>query len=110
VLGSWWKRLPPGEDPDAVFGEGAIGYAARAGTREAMALLRALTVLGVTPEQRNAAATAATALTAAGVADPPLAATRRSGCRSHRSAHQSLRRLRHSLCQALGTEVCLEVL
>jgi hypothetical protein len=35
VLGSWWKRLPPGEDPDAVFGEGAIGHAARAGTREA---------------------------------------------------------------------------
>src|SRR5512132_4636805 len=52
LLGSWWKRLPPGEDPDAVFGEGAIGHAARAGTREAMALLRALAVLGVTPAQR----------------------------------------------------------
>src|SRR5215211_5974179 len=51
MLGSWWKRLPPGEDPDAVFGEGAIGHAARAGTREAMALLRALAVLGVTPAQ-----------------------------------------------------------
>ena len=51
VLGSWWKRLPPGEDPDAVFGEGAIGHAARAGTREAMALLRALAVLGITPAQ-----------------------------------------------------------
>ncbi|HEX7269590.1 MAG TPA: hypothetical protein VF256_19500, partial [Streptosporangiaceae bacterium] len=35
VLGSWWRRLPPGEDPDAVFGEGAIDHAARAGTREA---------------------------------------------------------------------------
>src|SRR4030095_16192790 len=30
VLGSWWKRLPPGEDPDAIFGEGAIGHAAKA--------------------------------------------------------------------------------
>lgn len=75
VLGSWWKRLPPGEDPDAIFGEGAIGHAARAGTREAMALLRALAVLGVTPGQRNAASSAAAALAAAGVADPPWAAT-----------------------------------
>jgi len=75
VLGSWWKRLPPGEDPDAVFGEGMIGHAARAGTREAMALLRALAVLGVTPAQRDAAAGAAAALAAAGVADPPWAAT-----------------------------------
>jgi hypothetical protein len=75
VLGSWWKRLPPGEDPDAVFGEGAIGHAARAGTREAMALLRALAVLGVTPAQRDAAANAAAALAAAGVTDPPWAAT-----------------------------------
>jgi hypothetical protein len=75
VLGSWWKRLPPGEDPDAVFGEGAIGHAARAGTREAIALLRALAVLGVTPAQRNAASSAAAALAAAGVAEPPWAAT-----------------------------------
>ena len=75
VLGSWWKRLPPGEDPDAVFGEGAIGHAARAGTREAMALLRALAVLGVTPAQRDAASRAAAALAAAGVANPPWAAT-----------------------------------
>jgi Plasmid pRiA4b ORF-3-like protein len=49
LLGSWWKRLSPGEDPDALFGEGAIGHAARAGTQEAMALLRALAILGVTP-------------------------------------------------------------
>jgi hypothetical protein len=75
VLGSWWKRLPPGEDPDVVFGEGAIGHAARAGTREAMALLRALAVLGVTPAQREAASSAAAALAAAGVTDPPWAAT-----------------------------------
>jgi hypothetical protein len=75
VLGSWWKRLPPGEDPDAVFGEGAIGHAARAGTREAMASLRALAVLGVTPAQRSAASNAAAALAAVGVADPPWAAT-----------------------------------
>jgi hypothetical protein len=75
VLGSWWKRLPPGEDADAVFGEGAIGHAARAGTQEAMALLRALVVLGVTPAQRDAASSAAAALAAAGVANPPWAAT-----------------------------------
>jgi hypothetical protein len=75
VLGSWWKRLPPGEDPDAIFGEGAIGHAAKAGSREAMALVRALSVLGVTPAQRNAASSAAASLAAAGVADPPWAAT-----------------------------------
>jgi hypothetical protein len=75
VLGSWWKRLPPGEDPDAVFGEGAIGHAAQAGSREAMALVRALSVLGVTPAQRNAASSAVASLAAAGVADPPWAAT-----------------------------------
>jgi hypothetical protein len=75
LLGSWWKRLPPGEDPEAVFGEGAIGHAARAGTREAMALLRALAILGVTSAQRDAAAKAAAALAADGVADPPWAAT-----------------------------------
>jgi Domain of unknown function (DUF1841) len=75
VLGSWWNRLPPGEDPDVVFGEGAIAHAARAGTREAMAVLRALAVLGVTPAQRDAASSAAAALAAAGVADPPWAAT-----------------------------------
>jgi hypothetical protein len=75
VLGSWWKRLPPSEDPDAVFGEGAVGHAARAGTREAMALLRALAVLGVTPAQREAASSAAAVLAAAGVANPPWAAT-----------------------------------
>jgi hypothetical protein len=74
VLGSWWKRLPPGEDPDVVFGEGAISHAAQAGTPAAMALLRSLAVLGVTPAQRTAASTAAAALAAAGVADPPWAA------------------------------------
>jgi Plasmid pRiA4b ORF-3-like protein/Domain of unknown function (DUF1841) len=75
VLGSWWKRLPPGEDPGAVFGEGVIDHAVHAGTPEAMALLRALAVLGVTPAQRDAASGAAAALAAAGVADPPWAAT-----------------------------------
>jgi hypothetical protein len=75
LLGSWWKRLPPGEDPEAVFGEGAISYAARAGTQEAMGLLRALAVLGVTPAQRDAASRAAAALAAGGVADPPWVST-----------------------------------
>jgi hypothetical protein len=74
VQGSWWNQLPPGEDPDVVFGEGVISHAARAGTPEAMALLRSLAVLGVTPAQREAASTTAAALAAAGVADPPWAA------------------------------------
>jgi hypothetical protein len=75
MLGSWWQRLAPGEDLDAVLGEGVISHAAQAGTPEAMALARALAVLGVTPAQREAASAAAAALTAAGVADPPWAAT-----------------------------------
>jgi hypothetical protein len=74
VQGSWWKQLPPGEDPDVVFGESVISYAARAGTPEAMALLRSMAVLGVTAAQREAASAAAAALAAAGVADPPWAA------------------------------------
>jgi Plasmid pRiA4b ORF-3-like protein/Domain of unknown function (DUF1841) len=73
VQGSWWNRLPRGEDPDVVFGEGVISHAAGAGTPEAMALLRSMAVLGVTPAQREAASTAAAALAATGVADPPWA-------------------------------------
>jgi Plasmid pRiA4b ORF-3-like protein/Domain of unknown function (DUF1841) len=73
LLGAWWHRLPPGEDPETVFGLGAVDHAARAGTREALALLRALAVVGVTAEQRQAASTAAAAMAAAGVADPQWA-------------------------------------
>jgi hypothetical protein len=86
LLGSWWKRLPPDEDPDAVFGEGAIGHAARAGTREAMALLRALAILGVTPTQRDAASSATAALKADGVADPTAAGGRARRHRRHLGA------------------------
>jgi hypothetical protein len=73
LVGAWWQRLPPGEDPETVFGMGAVDHAARAGTREALALLRALAVVGVTAEQREAASTAAAAMAAAGVADPQWA-------------------------------------
>jgi hypothetical protein len=74
LVGAWWKQLPPSEDAEMVFGLGAVDYAARAGTREALALLRALAVVGVTAEQRQTASTAAAALAAAGVAEPPWAA------------------------------------
>jgi hypothetical protein len=73
LLGSWWKDLPPGEDPDRLFGEGAIGYAARHDGPEAMALLRAFQAVGVTDGQREAAAAAASKLAARGVAEPPWA-------------------------------------
>ena len=73
LLGAWWKGLPPGEDPDQLFGEGAIRYAAQQGGREAMALLRAFQAVGVTVEQREAAAAAAAGLAARGVAEPPWA-------------------------------------
>jgi hypothetical protein len=73
LVGAWWQRLPPGEDPETVFGLGAVEHAARAGTREGLALLRALAVVGVTGEQREAASTAAAAMAAAGVADPQWA-------------------------------------
>src|SRR6266511_1505426 len=59
LVGAWWRQLPPGEDAEMVFGLGAIDHAARAGTREALALLRALAAVGVTAEQREAASTAA---------------------------------------------------
>jgi hypothetical protein len=74
LLGAWWQRLPPGEDPERVFGLGAVEYAARAGTVYALGLLRALAVVGVTAEQREAASAAAAALAAGGVAEPPWAA------------------------------------
>ncbi len=73
LVGAWWQRLPPGEDPETVFGLGVVDHAAHAGTREALALLRALAVVGVTAEQREAASTAAAALAAAGVAEPQWA-------------------------------------
>src|SRR6266516_3947682 len=73
LVGAWWKQLPPGEDAEMVFGLGAVDYAARAGTREGLALLRALAVVGVTAEQRQTASTAAAALAGAGVAEPPWA-------------------------------------
>jgi hypothetical protein len=73
LVGAWWRQLPPGEDAEMVFGLGAIDHAARAGTREALALLRALAAVGVTAEQREAASTAAAALAAGGRAEPPWA-------------------------------------
>jgi hypothetical protein len=73
LVGAWWKRLPLDEDAERVFGLGAVDHAARAGTREALALLRALAVVGVTAEQRKTASTAAAALAADGVAEPPWA-------------------------------------
>src|SRR5438093_13607045 len=41
LTGSWWKSLPPGDDPDQVIGLGAVEFAARRGTPAALALLRA---------------------------------------------------------------------
>jgi hypothetical protein len=75
LLGSWWGRLPPGEDPDALFGLGAVEYAQRRGTREALALLHAIAALGDAEELRVAASTAAASLSAAGVAEPPWSGT-----------------------------------
>jgi hypothetical protein len=74
LVGSWWKRLPPGAGAEIVFGLGAVEHATRAGTPPALALLRALAVVEVTAEQREAASTAAAALAAGGVAEPPWAA------------------------------------
>jgi hypothetical protein len=75
LLGAWWKRLPPGEDPDEVVGLGAVEHAARRGTREALALVRAIAAVGVTEAVRAAAGTAAATLAAAGVAEPSWSAT-----------------------------------
>src|SRR4030095_9379126 len=75
LLGSWWGRLPPGEDPDALFGLGAVEYAQRRGTREALALLHVVAALGDAEELRVAPATTAASLSAAGVAEPPWSGT-----------------------------------
>ncbi|HKE99018.1 MAG TPA: plasmid pRiA4b ORF-3 family protein [Actinomycetes bacterium] len=75
VLGSWWNRLPPGEDPDRLVGLGAVGYAARCRTPEALALLRALAAVASAETVRSAAAEAAATLAGSGVAEPPWSAT-----------------------------------
>jgi hypothetical protein len=74
LVGSWWKRLPPGEDSDVVIGLGLIDHAAHVSTPPALALLRALAVVGATAAQREAASAAATTLAAKGVAEPVWAA------------------------------------
>lgn len=73
LLGTWWKRLPPGEDPEPIFGPSMVEHAARDGSPAALALLRAIEVVGITKEQREAAAAAAARLAEAGVAAPPWA-------------------------------------
>jgi hypothetical protein len=74
LLGSWWNSLPPGQDPDSVFGAAAVEYARDRATPDALAFLRALSAVGVTGEQRDAAEAAAGELAAAGVAEPRWAA------------------------------------
>jgi hypothetical protein len=73
LLGAWWNRLPPGEDPDVVLGFGVVDYAERTGGRVALALLRALAVIGVAQELRDAASAAAANLAASGAGEPPWA-------------------------------------
>jgi hypothetical protein len=73
LLGTWWKQLPPGTDPDRMIGLSMVDHAARDGSPAALALLRAVEVVGVTEEQREAAAAAAAQLADAGVAAPPWA-------------------------------------
>ncbi|MGH3327448.1 MAG: plasmid pRiA4b ORF-3 family protein [Streptomycetales bacterium] len=74
LVGTWWGQLPPGEDPDRIFGEELITYAGGQSSATALALVRVLEVLG-TPRQRELAAAAAAALAGRGVAEPPWART-----------------------------------
>ncbi len=83
LLGIWSGRLLIDADPDVVFGEGLIEHAQQWGTPGAQAMLRGMAAVG-TDRQRTKAATAASALAARGVAEPPwadvLANTEVTGC------------------------------
>jgi Domain of unknown function (DUF1841) len=69
LVGIWWDQRANGEDVEQLLGEGLIDYATKRADAQALALLRALQVLG-TSRQRLKAATAAEELAARGVREP----------------------------------------
>jgi Domain of unknown function (DUF1841) len=69
LLGAWWGKLLIDADPEVVFGERLVAYAARKRRAGAVGLLRLIAVLGTEP-QREQAAVAADALVASGVGEP----------------------------------------
>jgi hypothetical protein len=69
LMGTLWLVTP-----DPLLGLDVVEYAARRATPAAMALLRCWAAVGTTDAERQAAATAATRLRDAGVADPSWAA------------------------------------
>ncbi len=69
LVGIWWDQRVSGEDVEQLLGEGLIDYASKRADAQALALLRALQVLG-TSRQRLKAATAAEELAASGVQEP----------------------------------------
>jgi hypothetical protein len=74
LLGTWWKALPPDQDPDRILAHGAIEHAVERGTPDAMAFLRALSAVGPTEELRHEATAGAETLGTRGVAEPPWGA------------------------------------
>ncbi|WP_067458712.1 hypothetical protein [Actinomadura macra] len=69
ILGSWWGHHVPGGDVEQVIGEALVGYAGRAGTPAALALLTGMAYLG-TSRQAAKAERAALQLMEHGVARP----------------------------------------
>ncbi len=69
ILGSWWGHRVPGGDVEEVIGEALVGYARRAGTPAALALLTGIAHLG-TLRQASRAERAALELMENGVARP----------------------------------------
>jgi Domain of unknown function (DUF1841) len=69
LLGAWWGPLESGVGPEVALGGRLVSYAARRRRTGAVALLRAIAVLG-TDREREQAAAAADALVVEGVAEP----------------------------------------
>lgn len=84
LVGTWWQALPPPADPDELLGTSTVAYAVGHPAPAALALLRALAAVGPSGVLRHDAGSAADTLSAAGVVDPPWAASigrvRPGGC------------------------------
>jgi hypothetical protein len=73
MVGAWWGSLPDRDDPDQIFGAGAVGYAVQHPSPEGMAMMCALKAISSAAMVREAAAAGVTELAGRGVAAPAWA-------------------------------------